>query len=341
MNKRKLYFLLFIVAALMGSVPDAYAKNEESADTLRSKAELVKQINRLKKDYEEQKKKYDKEIEDLNSDMKRLKDKSQLVKAETERDSLKQKVDSLTKVSVKDQERISSLTKECESRQNSLDSLIEAYKPMVAFRKEFLKDKFKKSQDYMELPYSKISVEKLNELKGELAEYSADKEVTRQIETIDNAIAKKGYVTEMVEAISSPYNAGKVNKARALFTKLQNNKTDYSREQWAELDTLDMYLSRYEISWKTFQTIIEQNNAIIAKSGVGSSNEVLRDDCIKKVKTVFESCDSRIIEKGIGMIPYLKPRFEKYKEWVLKDPLNKKKEIETIETEILTLKPKV
>jgi hypothetical protein len=318
----------------------AYAENKESTDTLLPKAELMKQIDRLKKDAEEQKKKYDKEIADLDSKLKRLKDKSQLVKAETERDFLKHRVDSLTKVSVKDQERITSLQSEVESLQNSIDSLIEEYKPMVAFKKEFLKDKFEKSQDYMNRPYSKISVEKLNELKGELAEYSADKDVNRQIKTIDNAIRKKGYVTDMVNVISSPFTQAGIIKARKSFFELQNRKKEFSPAQWAELDTLDIYVSRYNESVIIFQKIIKQCNSIISEFD-GSSGSVLTRDCIEQVGEVLKSHEGKDIDERINVIPYLKPRFEKYRKWVLSKPLNKNDEIKTIESEILTLKPKV
>lgn len=337
--KGTIRYILLSVAVLYGMAQQIYAQDVESTDTIPSQFELLEELQSLQKDFDSQKNHYEKQISELNGKIERLKNKSELAKADEKILSLNHTIDSLTNITVADKFLINKLTQECQIKQDSISSLIEELQPLLVFRKAYLVNLFKESEDYLKLPYSQISVERLNTLKENLSEYSSDKDVSQAISLINDAIAYKGYVTDMENAISSPYNRMNIEKARASFTNLKNKKSVFSSAQWEEFDNLDKYLSRYNLSLITFQTIIEKDNAIISQYGGGSASPTLRNDCVDEIKEVFKPYEEKEIGKGINSIPYLKDRFEKYRKWVMSNPLNKSKEIETIESEIMILKP--
>lgn len=331
--------ILFAVAVICGIAFPTYAQDFESTDTIPSQEELLEKLQNLQKNFASQKKRYEKQIEGLERKLKRLENKSEVAKADKEISRLSHMVDSLGKITQADQERILALKKECQLNQDSISILTEELKPLQVFRKAYLIDLFKESEEYLALPYSQISIEKLNNMKENLSEYSSDKEVSHAISVINDAIAYKGYVADMESAISSPYNRAEIEKARLSFTKLKNKKSVFSPAQWEEFDNLDKYLSRYKPSLIAFQTIIKKNNAIISQYGSGSTSPTLRKDCIDEIKVVFKPYEEKEIGKGINTIPYLKSRFDKYRNWVMSNPLTQSNEIEAIESEIMILKP--
>lgn len=332
-------FILLTIAVLYGIATPAYAQDLYSTDTIPSQEELLKSLQMLQEEFDSQKKHYEKQIATLEDKLVRLKNKSELAKADEEIVRLNHTIDSLVTVSLADKEKIYALTNECQSKQDSISALTEELEPLLIFRKAYLVNLFKESEEYLKLPYSQISIERLDALKANLSEYSSDKDVSRAISLINDAIAYKGYVIDMETAISSPYNRMDIEKARASFTKLKNKKNIFSTAQWEEFDNLDKYLSRYNLSLIAFQKIIEKDNAIISQYGDGSASPTLRNDCIDEIKEVFKPYEEKEIGKGINSIPYLKVRFDKYRKWAMTNPLTKNKEIETIESEIMTLKP--
>ena len=330
---------ILALAVLCGIALPTYAQGSDSADTVLSQEKLLKSFQKLQEEFNSQKKQYEKQIATLEDKLERLKNKSELAKADEKIVCLNHTIDSLTNVSLADKEKIFGLTNECQSKHDSISALAEELEPLLVFRKAYLVNLFKESEEYLKLPYSQMSIERLNVLKDNLSEYSSDKEVSRAISVINEAIAHKGYVTDMETAISSPYNRSDIERARSSFTKLNSKKSEFSQAQWEEFDNLDKYLSRYNLSLITFQTIIEKDNAIISQYGGGSASSTLRNDCIDEIKEVFKPYEEKEIGKGINSIPYLKSRFEKYRKWALSNPLNKSKEIDTIESEIMILKP--
>ena len=320
--------IILTIAVLCGFALPTYAQAFDFTDTIPSQEELMKSLQKLQEEFDSQKKQYEKQIATLEDKLGRLKNKSELAKADEEIVRLNHTIDSLTNVSLADNEKIIALTNECQSKQDSISALTEELEPLLVFRKA-----------YQRLPYSQINIERLNALKDNLSEYSSDKDVSQAISLINDAIAYKGYVTDMESAISSPYNRSHIEKARSSFTKLKNKRSVFSLAQWEEFDNLDKYLSRYNLSLITFQTIIEKNNAIVSQYGGVSASPTLMNDCIDEIKEVIKPFEGKEIGKGINSIPYLRSRFEKYRKWAMSNPLSKSKEIETIESEIMILKP--
>lgn len=320
-------YILLTVAVLWGIANPIYAQRLESTDSIPDQKELWKEFQKLQKDYNA-----------LQKDIASLQDKLNKDKANKRIISLNQTIDSLNNVILSDKELISKLTDEYQVKQDSIYLLNAELQPLLVFRKAFVMNLFKESEEYLKLPYSQISTEKLNQLKDNLSEYSSDKEVRIAISSIDKAILNASYMTEMKLALESPFDIPVIIKARELFTNLKSKKKDFSDAQWKEFETLDKYLSRYYSSVKAFQTMIKKNNGIIDQYGAGSLSTTLRDDCIEEIKTVFNQYEEKEIRKGINVIPYLKSRFEEYRKWAVSNPLNKKDNIIRIESEILKLK---
>lgn len=331
--------ITLIFAVLCGIALPSYALDLDSTDTIPSQVELLKSLQMLQEKYDSQKKQYEKKIATLEDKLERLKNKSELGKADEEIVRLNHTIDSLEDVSSADKKKIDALTNECQSKQDSILALTEKFQPLLVFRKAYLVNLFEESEEYLKLPYSQISFERLNTLKDNLSEYSSDKDVSRAITLINEAISYKGYVSDMETAISSPYERTNIEKARSTFKRLQSKKSVFSPAQWNELDDLDKYLSRYEVSLITFKTIIEKNNAIISQYGGNSTSSTLKNDCIDEIKEVLRPYEEREIGKGINSIPYLKSRFDKYRNWAMSNPLSKSIEIKTIESDIMKLEP--
>lgn len=331
--------LIIYASMLIGSIIPVYAQEPETAESGLSQEELMKKLQENLKEAEARDKKYEKQIADLSNQIDRLKKKSEVAKAEQEILLQQQTIDSLRTVIQEDAVKNASLVSDCETLRDSVSFLKRELQSLAAFRKAYLLNLFKESEQYLKKPYSEISVDQLKTLKDNLSEYASDKEVAKALTEIDDAIENKGYVADMQTALSTPFNREAINKARASFSKLKERQKDFSNEQWNEFDTLDKYLSRYYASTVAFQTIIEKNNSIISQYGGNSSSSTLKDDCVEEIREVFKPYEEREISKGICNIPYLKSRFETYRKWVLSNPLNKNKEITAIESEIMSLNP--
>lgn len=330
--------IILAVAVICSMDLPAYSQcyDYDSIKGLPSREELLGSLKMAEKNYAAHRDQYEKQIATLQEMLRHTKNKSGLAKTDGGTARLNHTIDSLTNVSLADKREIELLKNECQSKHDTILSLKAELEPLLVFRKAYLVNLFKESEDYLKLPYSQISLERLNALKDKLSEYSADREVANAISSIDKTIANKGYVTSMERAISTPYNRAEIEKARSSFKKLR--KSDYSPAQWEELDNLDKYLSRYNLSLITFQTIIKKDNEIISTFGGGSQTQ--RKDCIDEIKEVFKPYEEREIGKGINSVPYLKSRFETYRKWAMSNPLAKSQEIERIEEEIMILKPK-
>ena len=77
---------------------------------------------------------YEKQIATLEDKLARLKNKSELAKADDEIVRLNHSIDSLAKVSLADKGKIIALTNECQSKQDSISALTEELKPLLVFR---------------------------------------------------------------------------------------------------------------------------------------------------------------------------------------------------------------
>lgn len=331
-------YILVTVAVLWGISNFTYAQRLESTDAILNQKELWEKLQNLQEDFDARQKKYEKEINSLNEKLNSKNNKSELAKANKRIISLNHTIDSLNNVILSDKELISKLTDEYQVKQDSISLLKAELQPLLVFRKAFVMNLFKKQEEYLKLPYSQISIDKLNKLKDTLSEYSSDKEVSIAISSIDKAILNKNYMTQMELAIESPFDIPAINKARAIFTKLENNKIEFSDAQWAEFHTLDKYLSRYYPSANAFQTMIQKNNEIIDQYEAGAVSTIVRDDCIDEIKAVFNLYEAKEISKGINVIPYLKSRFDEYRKWATSNPFKKGKNISDIESEIMNLK---
>lgn len=329
--------IILAIAILFSIALTTYAQDSDSADTIPSQEELLKSLQTLQEEFNSQKKQYEKKIATLEDKLERHKDKSELAKAEEER--LKNTIDSLANVSSADKKKIDTLTNECQSKHDSISALTEELESLQDIKKAYLVNLIKESEEYLKLLYSQISIERLNDMKDNLSEYSSDKDVSRAISLIKDAIAYKGYVTEMETAISSPFKYSDILNVASRYKKLESKKSIFSPAQWEEIYNLNKYLSRYNVSLITFQTIIEKDDAIISQYEGGSDSPTLKKDCIDEIKEVFKPYEEKEIKMGINSIPYLKSRFEKYRKWAMSNPLNKSNEIDKIKYEIMILKP--
>ncbi|MDE6792161.1 MAG: hypothetical protein K2J48_03660 [Muribaculaceae bacterium] len=325
-----------VILSLSISTQSLLAQETIENDSSLSIQDLNERITSLNLQLGKQKELYEKQLSDLRKHLEKLKDKSEVAKAEDEIQVMRFQSDSLYAQIKKDSLENAKLKVIVNQQKDSIILLKDELQSLAIFRKDFLLNIFRQSNEYLQLPYSEISEVKLNDMKSKLSEYSSDPEVKEAINALDDAISYKGFVNDMNHALSSPLDLDLIRKARDSFSKLKSVKDKFSPSQWEEFDNLDKYLSRYRISTKAFQTMIDKINNIIDQYG-GMSSNVARMDCVEEINEVFKPYEEREIKLGLMIIPYLIPRFEKYRKWATSNPLQKDKSIIEIESEIMNL----
>lgn len=276
-------------------------------------------------------------IAKLELQNKELKGKKEITDRDNKINVLRQDSILLRDRIAKDSIKIVELNLLAKGLKGSLDSIKVELAALQMFKKDFALNLFRGSKEYLQFPYSRIESNRLDEMMAELEPYKADKDVQSAIKAIEDAKVYKGEMTAMEKVLSEPFDANAVKIARSKFTRFKSKRNKFSELQWEEFDLMDQYLSRYAPSVDAFQKIIKGINQVISQYG-GYSSATAQKDCIEEIKVVFKPYEDREIKRGIMVIPYLTQRFDKYNKWVLSNPLTPSKDIQQIETEILTLK---
>ncbi len=305
--------------------------------------ELENQNKQLQKDLSEK----TKEIERLNQKIESLSKEVDKLKKREGVDILNQKVAALqsgTEALIAENNNykthIENQKGQIEVLNATIDSLNEEYAPLVAFKKEFLTNKFSKEySEYLKLPFSKMDPKKLKMMRSEFEPYDKDKEVKGILNSIDKAINHCDLVATMTQLLHEKFNIPNIVNARNIFErKIDPYKKNFTPGQFLEMDSLDISLARYIEAVQAFQSMISINNKKkSAEYNIETDSEQLNMDCAKKMEPTFERYSDDIKDR-INRIPYLRLQFEKYRAWVTTTPLKKNAEVEAIITEVMNLK---
>lgn len=276
----------------------------------------------------------------LADEVKRLKSKSAVAKAEEKNKELMMRIDSMQHVCADYQERMSLYAEQLDAARDTMAAMQHDLDNMMVFRKDFLLNLFRESEEYLSTPYGTMSLARLEDMKSGLEVYGTDPEVKNAIRKIDTAMGYKRTYDSMKAVVDMPLDVLKIREARKTFMNLEalQKKTKcFSVSQWEELDSLDISLSVYNEGALLFQSLIARILEITSQYSADVPQ--IRQDCIKRIRAeVLDHIPERTL-KIMEAVPYLKPRYERFVKWAVTNPIIQTQEIKTIIEEISVLKP--
>lgn len=314
----------------------------------------------------------EKEIELLEKDSAKLNDSIKDILLLIEKDSLKNK-DLNTRynalMSSSSQDSISALAKQVDSlekQHKALQTAILSIKKDISEKDAELREAdselrnmnvyseiqnqqaYKSNKLYLNQRYSLISKEKLEEFLNNMDEFKSFEDFTDYQKRVSAALNNKKIYDDASECVNTGVNYQIVDDLRSgIQTLLEIKKDDYnkgvyklSKEQFIELDSLDIKLSRYNNGIRELQNIVSKVNAdeeIIQIRNARRSG--LKRDCIALMKEYVVpeegSEEARIFERYFKMIPYLEKLLRKYWNELKANPFETPTKTEKIITELL------
>lgn len=225
-----------------------------------------------------------------------------------------------------------------------------------------LAEKYEQNKKLLTKRYSQISNDELNEISSTIDDFKEmkgfpeyKKRVTALITNKNlfekaNALLTKPY-TEEVEVIHSQLYSllqiKKDNPSKGVFA-LSKENIDGNVSQYNEIDTLDIYLSRYATGVTVFKGIINKvNQDDVVKSYRESKDSSIRKQCRDAIENAYQSYSytstngkkyeyDEVVERYFVHIPYLKNAYKQYLDQLKKSPL----QTSEIEQDILSIKVK-
>ncbi len=335
MNIRILTFSI-----LVGTAIAAIAQDDKTAElqalyrqeTARSQ-HLERQVKALKSDSVEAAK----TIRGLNGDIEKLNAQISDLKArqtKSEMARLRHEVDSLNRVVATLRETASAADHSAGETQATLraerDRAVSELQKLEAFRKEFVADQVRRAEAYLAQPYTRISADTLAVLCAAVRPYVA---ADSQMAAIDKRLATMERLKQEVEdftgLLNRPLDTQGIIMARKRITEM---KTELHPAQWAEVDTLDIYLSRYYSGAKLFKKIIAEVDTEMQTYRESAKKETpspanIRSVTESTVKPIFVKYGKEA-DRLITHVPYLATRYKTYRTAMEHNPYKRQTELE-------------
>ena len=195
----------------------------------------------------------------------------------------------------------------------------------------------KEEKDYEQMlsivqrKYSLIKNEELNELYRLAKKYIRRDDYYENIARIETAKTNKELYEKAVKVLNSPYNVQVVDSVRdEIGVLLQIEKDDIrgkkfklTKEQFGEIDTLDIKLSRYYYGTFELKDLVSKinNNEDVQKFRESGDKE----QCYKAMQIILNPLDEESVEihqKYLEFLPFLKMLLNNYSNELKENPLN-------------------
>lgn len=327
MNKACYLFLFLFFCSLTIPVRGQKALDE----TIKKSVLLEKEIESLKKDSAK--------VEDRIKDVLLLIEKDSLKNKELNtrhnvllsslsQDSisvLEQYVDSLEKRHKALQTAITSIKKEISAKNVELRNADSELKDMNVYSELQKQQTYKNNKLYLSQKYSKMSLEKLTKISNDKNEYKLFEGFTDYEKRIAAALNNKKLYDKAWVCVSTGNDYQKVDEFRSGINILLEIKSDDSirgiykltKEQFNEMDSLDIKLSRCNNGIKELQNIVRRINSdeqIVQFRNDRKSGS--KKDCIELMKQYVNHKEgtegARIYERYFKMIPFLEKLLRRY-----------------------------
>lgn len=182
----------------------------------------------------------------------------------------------------------------------------------------------------IERKYSQIKDVQLSKLREETRKYRGKSFYAENLARIDAAKRNRELFVRAVNALNNPYNRVLVEGLREEIGVLLQTESDdaskgifkLSEEQFPEMDTLDIKLSRFvrgTIELKDLVSRINDNEDIKRYREAGDDVQ-----CLRAMRAILYPSDEEgvyIHERYFEMIPYLKKMLDNYRKELQKNPI--------------------
>lgn len=212
-----------------------------------------------------------------------------------------------------------------EAKRQQLDSCRAYVSRMEVFAEELKKEELKGKMQYTQSPFSQMDAEKLQNLLEQSEKYSGLKSL------YDEYVKRLRYAKAMLdiyrfgnEVIDSPYDGINITYARDSITTpsmvTEDNLSDgifkLTQEQYNELDSLDIKLSRFMNGMIKLQEVIADVNKKIENNKDKDLNKLIESYREPKEGTEYY----KIYNRYFNMVPYLKKLLDRYLNEKQKNP---------------------
>lgn len=316
----------------------------------------------------------EKDIELLRMDSAKVKDEIKDMLLQIEKDSLKNKeltmrynsllgllsqdsivvlnhyVDSLEKQHKSLEESISSIKKDIDKKSDELRNADSELQNMNVYSEIQKQQTYNNNKLYLNQRYSQMSSIQLAEMSKSIDEFYSFVDFSDYQKRIAAALDNKELYDNAWECVSAGKDCQNIDKLRSGIIALLDIKTDdvnkgiykLTKEQYAEMDSLDIRLSRFNNGIKQLKKIVEviNNNEDIVRFRLEKKSGSKRDclDLIQRyVIPEVGTEQDKIYQRYFMPIPYLEKLLKDYWNELKKNPFDTPTESEKIITNLIVL----
>ena len=324
MKTTKILKLLLVIFLCVGSL-STYAQKEDYNEQCKRNLQIEKEIQALVADtitLHQTIEKFDAEQQHLNAQIDSIAKLCNELKSDVDNKRIavvQHKVDSLSDVVKKLQERKQELISINRKKESSLSELNRNISGMGAFSEIKDEQTYAQYQETLLRPFSEITIKELDEIDSKLKSFSKQPDYSEFYARLISCKKSKELYDAAESLLNSQYDADKIKKTRDKLYELLDIKKDdlakgiikLSDKQYSEIDTLDIKLSRYGDGIAVLQEIIKTVNG----SNIRDQYQGQKVECIEALRSIVISDVPDDVEKRqryFDMIPSLKNLYRNY-----------------------------
>ena len=244
---------------------------------------------------------------------------------------LQQKFDQLQNDHVKLQEAYKALQTKDSTLQADIQVQEEALRQQEAYHEQCLNNLYQEYTDYLDEPFSTISLQKIGEIKDFAARYAdVDPNAPTLLTRAEDCKKHKQNYDHLMSLLSQPFDINEIKNKRTELKDLRDmakeerwDELAMSKAQWNETDTIDLFYARYQPGVKWLQNVMKKCEQQYRSDGLNAANRadvVLSKDIRQNIisdadKKEIEGYPRRVSQQGniadyILLIPWLRERYE-------------------------------
>ena len=348
-SRLRVVTLLFMLSLLALPI---YAQNNKEVEKAKNRNETLKQQIKalvdentsLQNRIEENKK----QLQQKQNYLQDLKAQNEATNISPEQiNALQNKVDSLERDNNILKTQFDSLKKVKEKKADELYGLHLQVSEMGVYSDIETKQRYEQNQTLFSKRYSELNPLQVNNVVRSLEDFKNMVGYAEYKKKVKFMERNRNLYEECIGALNSKYNDITVQQLRDQLLPLRENKENKEQgifklntEQFNEMDSLDIKLSRFKGGLRELQTIIEKVNKDPEIARLRSEGKN-RQQCVEAMRKYLETEPAKprkewknqnVVERYFNMVSYLSKAYQTYKRELSDNPFN----TTNIEKEILS-----
>lgn len=253
-------------------------------------------------------------------------------------DSLRHSRDSLTNIEAYLKRRENELRQLITKNKEKQSSIKNKIDEMSNFSETMLKEQYQQNKELIKRRYSQITEADLKEISATINNYKENADFEDYKKRVKDAVFNKDIFERATNALQCPYNGNVIAKIREeIVSKLEIQKDNIkfgryklSDNQYSEMDSLNMKLSRYKNGVNELKAIVGKVNNDLEIKGY-RDRKSNKTKCIERICEIVLSQEEdsvKIRHRYFEMIPYLSKLLNDYWEELRNDPFTTPNEAE-------------